>query len=525
MKSLELSVIRTEGVLEDSVDCSVFLGRDRYSTISFKSQFQQHQMHLPLTGELGLILHIQERSLGEICIDLAKLERNGLQWLPIMDIGHGPVQDLPEEVPLPRILVSLCDSRSRLPDTPIEKGKDLEEIESLGSESVDGTGREVFGEEENRGQRGMENRIGVERRVRGVGTREQEMCVQHGEGVEVRAREKEEKQTETVEDTEDCSAKLVVLDDLREQIKQITLRFDKECSENREKSLVIENIKKAIKDKDYTHEENMNIFGNIVNKLQKKIYQKRNLIRESDIEIKVLKEHIKTVEISKSCTSNGDKIVLLEKALKESEESRANLQKALEGLKISKKPKITLQDELNNNNSLVKEHRHQAETTNEKLITQEFYNQELLIQNQDLRMQLNVLKEQPKQSEDEGKHLKDSIIAEILSNNLAKDDLDDRIESVFPELTRKSTKIIRGIYVFNGKKMKIEEKGKFLSIILNGKELNYSDILEANVPKHEKNSFSLEDINCNIDALKPTNLIHNRSNFRENKLRILTKQW
>ena len=161
----------------------------------------------------------------------------------------------------------------------------------------------------------------------------------------------------------------------------------------------------------------------------------------------------------------------------------------------------------------------------EKLTTQEFYNQELMITNQDYFSEIKKLKDvlnKPKSEENQDR-LK--VLNEVLNNNQIFDELDEKIDKSYPELLKNSLKLMRGVYIYNKKKILVQEKGNHLVILLDSKEVNFASIAESDLPKHEKKSFSLEDISNHLSLRKKSNLIHNRATSRESKLRILSKQW
>lgn len=511
MKSLELSVIRTEGLEEDLIECLVYLDSCKYAHVNLKSQINQNQIYLPLTGKLGLKLKSRKENIGELYINLLELEKDGLQWLPIMENGTGEIKNLPDEVPMPRILVSLAESRTKVPDVPLETAK--EKYKKSTKNMLEVVTGESFGVENKKPQ--LEVNMGINVFFKG------------------KRRNTTQEKTTFTDLFEDKPQNHFIIIDLKEQLRQQKNRTDQEVSENREKTACIEKLKISAKENESAHEENVNTLKNTVSKLQKKIYQKKKQIRESDLELKLLKQNLKTTEDSLLINekTSKEKIFFLENAINDSEKSREELQLALENFKSESSSLVDVKDcekclEFRENFEKTtranEELRQKNVILSEKLVTQEFSNEELLIQIQELKSQI---KDRLRSEFDEEIALKNKFLNQLLEQNPTTDDLDEKVEAQFPDFLRKSSKIMRGVYFLNGKKVHITEKGKFLNITCEGKEITYSELLEYNLPKHEKNSFSLEDISAHVDALKPSNLIHNRSNLRENKLRILTKQW
>ena len=551
MKSLEMSVIRAEGLEEEFIECAIFFNSEKYSLMNFKSHVPQSQIYLPLNGELGLKIYSQTKHVGEIFINVLKLERDGLQWLPIMSPNNGLVNQLPEEVPLPRILVSLCENKNKFPDFPIEQPcKDIEIHKIISEESFYDINyqsphleTEILENEcayiitDIKENNFIDYSFDKPEKVLANCSIVQETCLNIWPFIQKNKQSLRMSRTNTYNFPSKTSRIEEnqfnpIVNDLKDQLRLTKSRLDLEIAENREKTLIIDKMKGFLKEKDNSYEDNSMNLNNIINKLKNKLYQKKKILREKESENKISKEKLKSFELQKhfTLTNTEEKNVFLQNSLKESEDARENLIILLENVNDPTKTTkecndcidcIDYHEALLKTSNKIADLTQHIEILNEKHNTQDFHNQELIIQNQEFKNQLHECKEKYNQLLLE----KNTMENEIFSYPLSKDDLDERVEIQFPEIIAKSIKIIRGIYLFKGKKIKITENGRLLNIFIDNKEITYNELLEFDIPKHEKNSFSLEDISNQIDTLKPTNLIHNRGNLRENKLRILTKQW
>jgi hypothetical protein len=108
-------------------------------------------------------------------------------------------------------------------------------------------------------------------------------------------------------------------------------------------------------------------------------------------------------------------------------------------------------------------------------------------------------------------------------NSLKKDEIDEKIESLFPRFSKSAVKIFPGVYFYENTKVQVIEKANSLAFLIDGQES--LRLLEKISNRHEKNSLSLEDISNHIEAYNASSMLHNRGNSRESKLRVLAKQW
>ena len=142
----------------------------------------------------------------------------------------------------------------------------------------------------------------------------------------------------------------------------------------------------------------------------------------------------------------------------------------------------------------------------------------MLIQNQDSLAKYQELLEKHEKTQE----LLEKQHQNLIKNSPTVDETDEKLSIVYPEFYSNSIKISSNLYIYNKLKFEVSTASEFLKFFLNGKEIKITEYLEKS--PHEKKS-SLEDISNKFEVYKPANLIHGRVNSRDNKLKVLTKQW
>lgn len=486
MKSHELSLIRAEGLNTEDLQFSIYIDEGCYGILDLDHSYTQQSLFLPMNGNLSLKVSKNSEYIGTTTVDIMILEQDGLQWLPILAVDSDPIFSLPEEVPTPRILISLYSSRSKCPSLPISFPTEVQ-ISEIVVEKI------------------PEN----------------------------------------------------IKDDPNEPIESNSE------SENLKHPRRVDREKTLKMSRENVYEEIIDKLKRDLDKSQKKNFKNKKVKREMKLELRILNEKIKKLKTNRESDIEMlvERVKELEYSLKESSKMQENLQEVIEGfmessvnlekilkqtneeknqleelLRKSLKEKGELEvrnmevfeikgpcDKCEKQQSEIKGHLENTkrlyqtiQIMTEKLNTQEFHNQELLIMNQELQLENEKMKIM-----EEG--LADS---ELCCNCLPIDEIDEIFIANYPTLYRKTLKVISGIYIIEHKKVKVikseENKIKFY---LDGKEVQMFEKVELAVPKHEKNSLSLEDISNHIENYKSQSLIHSRANLRDNKLRVLAKQW
>ncbi|OMJ94035.1 hypothetical protein SteCoe_2805 [Stentor coeruleus] len=601
MKSNEISIIRSEGIEEDPIDCTISLGDNIYGIVNLKPSQGPSPFYLPLTGVLGIELKHKNKKIGEIYVDLNCLERDGLQWLPILCPGSEKLLSIPDEVAEPRILISLNESKSKYPDMPmarplntmvsailqlagqgsrkfeyenIEKPSsvrshsnsmvcvkkiDIDSIDKTLSKSLmspcqgfprksksEGT-ESVFYKSTSKNTLDLPKKIEFDNSDKHI-----PLAVSSGQASYKKFDfELAEKALENVINSS-------IQDDLAYQVvesphfpapvpilekkpdKELNdkkvfpylhgspynncKKFDFESTENREKNLIIEKLKQSVKETEDFYEEVIEKLKNDVSKMQKKNYLKKKNIKKQCIEIEMLKRKIKALEGEKSADETQmwkKQCETLKGSIKDIERAKEKLENELQTLKnlsITCEHCKAYKKSIKENSKALEEYKMNIEMLMEKVNTQEFHNQELLIYNQDLENSLCV-------AEKKITCMKNYEGLELYSNNVQNDEIDEKLEAKYQRFKQKSVKICRGLYVYEGKKVQVIDKIGGVTFLLDGKDTVIMETQDNSINKTEKNLPNLEDISNQIDNYKPQNLIHGRGTSRENKLRVLAKQW
>ena len=486
MKSHELSLIRAEGLNSEDLQFSINIDKGCYGILDLKHSYTQRSLFLPISGNLSLKVSKNAEHIGTTTVDIMLLEHDGLQWLPILPVNSDPIIALPEEVPTPRILISLSSSRSKCPSLPITILSDTLQPEKV----VENTPENI-----------------------------KEEPTEHNNSF----------------------------------IETNNFKYPRKVDKEKPLKMSTENVYEEIIDK----------LKSDLYKSQKKNFKNKKVKREMKLGIKILNEKLNNLETNEENEIEilMERVKELEDSLKESSKMQENLQEVIEGFMESSVNLEKILKQTNEEKNKLEEHlcksmkeKEELEAKNkgfieierpcdkcekqqseikghlentkrlyqtiqimtEKLNTQEFHNQELLIMNQELQLENEKMK-----TMEEG--LADS---ELCCNCLPNDEIDEIFLANFPAIYQKTLKVISGMYIIEQKKVKVvkyaENKIKFY---LDGKEVQMFEKVELAVPKHERNSLSLEDISNHIENYKSQSLIHSRANLRDNKLRVLAKQW
>lgn len=601
MKSNEISVIRSEGIEVEPIECTISLGDNIYGIVSLKPSQGPSPFYLPLTGVLGVELKHKNKKIGEIRVDLSCLERDGLQWLPILCPGSEKLLSVPDEVAEPRILISLNESKSKYPDTPmarpsntmvsailqlagqgsrkfenenIERASsanshsnsmvcvkkiDIDNIEKTLSRSLmspcqgfprksksEGT-ESVFYKNSSRNSLDLPKKIEFDNSDKHI-----PLAVSSGQAsykkFDFELAEKALENVITSSIPDDLPVQIIESPHFPAPIQTIEKKADKETNEkkvfpylhgspynsgkkfdfesteNREKNLIIEKLKQNVKETEDFYEEVIEKLKNDVSKMQKKNYLKKKSIKKQNIEIEMLKRKIKALEGEKSADETQmwkKQCETLKGSVKDMENAKEKLENEIQTLKnlsITCEHCQNYKKSIKESRKALEEYKMNIEMLMEKVNTQEFHNQELLIYKQDLENSLCV-------AEKKIICMKNYEGLELYNNNIQNDEIDEKLEAKYPKFKQKSVKICRGLYVYEGKKVQVVDKAGGVVFFLDGKDTVIMETQDSSISKTEKNLPNLEDISNQLDSYKPQNLIHGRATSRENKLRVLAKQW
>jgi hypothetical protein len=617
MKSHELTLIRTEGLDTKELEFFIYIGRDCYGVLELNGNNLQKSLLLPAYGRLGIRVCQGKILVGETFVDILSLEQNGLQWLPVLSCDSEPIFELPDEVPCPRVLISIYSSKTKNPGRPVEglrfqlpAAKEPEEMEKLELlQSFEETSPKSQVEKSSKpipiitADNPSENPLNPTNSSEPLESKKQVSLIQSKtqeqsktfeipknlqnsptfpnsikksenplhfsnenienleemlENLSQNLHKSEKKNLQKKRTIRDLQLKLSILHEKCKTLeKSEDLRINQYLTEkilvSEEKTL---EMQETIESQKFQISELQAVISNqsaLLSDKEDLIIQQECLLNEQDSIIKelessqsefelILNEKVKEsnqIELSlketiKSLESRLKESVksldLLESTFKETTSKAINLEIALYELQQQGKPlqdkepcpscekfQVEIKGHLENTKRLYQS----IEITTEKLNTSEFHNQELIIINQDLTQENQLLKSNNFNQFPEIQSPKDFSLSLLLSNNLPNDEIDDLFQHLFPLTYSRSLKLLPQVYLLSNKKVKITKTSEKLHFFQDNQEISISET--ESTLKHEKNSLSLEDVSNQLEY-KSQNLIHSRAT-RENKLRVLTKQW
>ena len=568
MKSHELTLIRAEGLESKSLQFFIYLNESCYGIIELSTNASK-SIVLPSSGQLGLKVCEQGSLIGEIFVSILSLEQNGLQWLPILETSSNALHELPEEVPSPRVLISLYSSKTKVPGKPIEPPSyiktsakpeavfedcDLvEDIESFDESKIEKTENfsemaEIRLEKSGETDKNSSNphkdsktcSIDLEELVESLNydlTKSQKKNYEKNRLIrELKIQLASlSKSFQSFHQQESCS-KLEVAEvaealkyqerihDLEDIIEGQAFKMQDLSDSVLALRATVADKEEIVKDQELLIEEQ----DSIIKELESSQAEFESILSQKEVEAELskssLKETVKSLELR--LKESVMALDILESSFKDTtsravqlEVSLFDLQKKneqdLEALKSSQPPHglsqpcpgcEKFQIEIKGHSENTKRLYQTIQAVTDKLNTSEFHNQELLISTQDLQQELDSCK---------------ALGQALLCNSLPQDETDALFQALHPAQFCKSVKLAPSVYLISGKKVKLCKSADRLAFLQDSREVFFAEA-EA---KHEKNSLSLEDISNQIENYKSQNLIHSRVTSRENKLRVLTKQW
>lgn len=568
MKSHELTLIRAEGLDSRPLQFFIYLNESCYGIIDLSTSTSK-SLVLPSSGLLGLKVCEQGSLIGEIFVNILSLEQNGLQWLPILETNSQALFELPEEVPSPRVLISLYSSKTKVPGKPIEppsyikpsKSPEelfndceiIEDIESFDESKIEKN--EIFSEiaeirlekSEETEEKNLNNEkpncknfsIDLEELVESLNydlNKSQKKNYEKNRMIrELKIQIAALSKSFQSFNQQDSNSKLEVTEVLKyqEKINELEDLVEAQGFKIQDLNELASGLKAGIAEKEEIIKNQESLIeeqDEIIKELEAGQVEFEAILSQKEVEAELsqlsLRETVKSLELRlKESVMSLD---LLESNFKETTSRAIQLEVSLFELQKKNEQEIEalkhvecvqefkqqscpscekLQIEIKGHSENTKRLYQTIQAITDKLNTSEFHNQELLISTQDLQQELETLKSRSNQT--------------LLSNSLPQDDLDTIFQSLHPLQFCKSVKLVPSIYLINNKKVQITKTSEKLKFFQDNHEIFISD------PelKHEKNSLSLEDISNQIENFKSQNMIHSRVTSRENKLRVLTKQW